>query len=81
MIDKDNPSTRTGIPSNKQTNPIRTPGGQPYSRLYAVPPFVFLSGQHEGSPPTFDEVSGLSQVREKSTVAALLDCFFVLIGV
>lgn len=26
MLDKGNPSTRTGIPSNKQTNPIRTPG-------------------------------------------------------
>ena len=25
MLDKGNPSTRTGIPSNKQTNPIRTP--------------------------------------------------------
>lgn len=29
--------------------------------VHAVPPFVSLGGQHEGSPPTCDEVSGLSQ--------------------
>lgn len=29
--------------------------------VHAVPPFVSLGGQQEGSPPTCDEVSGLSQ--------------------
>lgn len=32
--------------------------------VHAVPPFVSLGGQQEGSPPTCDEVSGLSQVAE-----------------
>jgi hypothetical protein len=31
--------------------------------VHAVPPFVSLGGQQEGSPPTCDEVSGLSQGR------------------
>ena len=29
--------------------------------VHAVPPFVSLGGQQEGSPPTCEEVSGLSQ--------------------
>ena len=28
--------------------------------IHVVPPFVYLGGQQEGSPPTCDEVSGLS---------------------